>query len=223
MAKQLLACPFCRELFSQDEGDICPNCDIPLRPLAELPPSFEVREQQAIEWERTAPADRTLPWYYAARGRALMLVLSLLGLATFFAPWIVITKPEIANLSGFTLTASRGFWFGGGAVAWFISVPLIVTRRTVNQMRGVRIILTLFAATSACQVVLLYLNAPTKSVIPVAYTWGWGFYASAIVSLLAVPVAARFGGRADDLPAELGSELRPVSVARETSGDNTLH
>lgn len=222
MSSQLFACPFCRELYSDSEADVCPHCDVVLRPLHDLPPSYEIREQEEVEWERTPPQDRTLPFTYFARGRGLLLGLSVLGLGLFFTPWIVLTKPELLTLSGYTLAQSRGFWFAGGAVGWFVSIPLIITRRTITRMRGVRVILTMFAATTAGQALILYFNAPTSDLIPLAYTWGWGFYASALVSVVAVPVAATFGGKVDDLPADLGRELRP-EVAAETSGENTLH
>lgn len=223
MKKELLACPFCRELFSEGESNLCPECDIPLRRLVDLPPSHEAQERQALEWEQTAPEDRTLPWHYLGRGRGLLLGLSLLGLGLFFAPWIVITKPELLTLSGFELATSRGFWFGGGAVAWFVSVPLIFTRRTVMQMRGVRIVSSLFAATTFCQALMLYINAPTQRFVPLAYTWGWGFYAGGLVSLAAIPVAVRFGGPLANLPAVVQNSGDAAATTGETSGGEVLH
>ncbi|MEN9577012.1 MAG: hypothetical protein RJA70_21 [Pseudomonadota bacterium] len=212
-----MACPFCRELFTEGELSVCPNCDIVLRPLADLPPSFEVREQQAAEWEQTAPADRTFAWSYTGRGRALLLALSAAGLGLFFCPWVAISIPELATLSGFQLTTSRGFWFGGGAVGCLISIPLVLSRRTIVQMHGVRIVLTLFAATTLCQALLLALNPPHRGVIPVQYHWTWGFYASALISLLSVPVALRFGGRLDDVPETFGRKSDPRAQATEGS------
>jgi hypothetical protein len=169
-----------------------------LRALHELPPSFESLEQRAAEWEQTAVDDRPLPLSHLGRGRATLLLCSLAGLASFFAPWLVLTKPDIVTLSGFDLAGARGFWFAGGAVAWFINLPLIATRRSVNQMRGARLVVTLFCSLTAFQAVLLWLLAPTESFVPLSYHWGWGFYASAVISVIGTALAVRFGGAISD-------------------------
>lgn len=192
-----------------------------LRPLADLPPSFEVREAEAAEWERTPPEDRALPWTYVGRGRGALAVISLFGLASVFAPWIVLTKPNAVTLTGFSLMQTRGFWFGGAFVCWLVMFPLVLSRRTVTGMRGVRAVMCLFAATPFCQALLLYLNAPTSTLVPVAYTWGIGFYANALLGLLALPFAARFGGSLDDVGADFGKAS--TSKDLETSAGQTLH
>jgi hypothetical protein len=204
----LMACPFCRELYTEGELDVCPACDVVLRPLADLPPSFEALEQQAAEWEQTAPADRTFAWHYAGRGRALLLLTSTTGLVLFFCPWISMTLPDLLTLSGFQLATSRGFWFAGGAVGYFISIPLIISRRTLVQMQGARVILTLFTATTFFQTLLLFLNPPARELIPVQFTWAWGFFASALLSLVSIPIALRFGGRHDDVPQDFALRTR---------------
>lgn len=222
MSNQLLACPFCRELFALGEATVCPHCDMVLQPLADLPPSHDVRQAELLEWERTAPQDRTLPWYYCARGRGALLLLGALGLASVFLPWINITKPHESVFSGVDLMRSRGFWFGGALVAWLVLLPLVASRRTINRMRGVRIILCFFALTPVCQALLLYVNAPSGKLIPVEFTWGLGFFLNALFGLCALPFAATFGGRVDDLPADLGKELVPFADS-ETSDGQTLH
>lgn len=219
---QLVACPFCRELFSDTEATVCPHCDMVLRPLAELPPSAEAREVELLEWEQTPPQDRTLPWTYLRRGRGALLLISLFGLASVFGPWIELSKPAAYTLTGFELMRSRGFWFGGAFVSWLVMFPLVVSRRTITQMAGVRIVLCFLAATPLCQALLLYVNAPTSKLIPVAYTWGWGFIANGILGAVALPFAFKFGGRVDDLPADLGKELAPLAES-ETSEGQTLH
>jgi hypothetical protein len=193
-----------------------------LRPLAQLPPSHDVRAAEALDWQRTAPQDRTLPWFYFARGRGVLLIIGLLGLASAFLPWVNLTKPHIATLSSVDLMRSRGFWFGGALVAWLVMVPLVATRRSVTRMRGVRIILCFFALTPVCQALMLYLNAPSSKLVPVEFSWGFGFVANAVLGLCAVPFAATFGGRIDDLPADLGKELVPFADS-ESSDGQTLH
>jgi MFS family permease len=222
VSSELLACPFCRELYRDEQLVVCPHCDVPLKPLRDLPPSYEIREAEALEWERTAPADRKLPWNYWSRGRGLLLVLSVLGFAAAFAPWIVMTKPENMTLTALQLARTKGMWFGGSMVGWFVAMPLVWTRRTITKLRGARIAVTMFAALPVGQILILALNAPTTQLIPVSYTWGWGFYLSAAVGLLALPFALRLGGSVDDLPADLGKELVPDAKA-ESSDGQTLH
>lgn len=193
-----------------------------LRPLAELPPSFEAKQAELLEWERTPPEDRLLPWSFAKRGRGALVAIAVFGLASVFGPWIQLTKPSLLTLTGFELMRTRGFWFGGAFVCWLVMLPLVVSRRTVRAMLGVRIVLCFMAATPVCQALLLYVNAPTTKLVPVAYTWGWGFFANALLGLVAIPFAAKFGGRVDELPADLGKELAP-SAESETSEGQTLH
>ena len=218
----ILACPFCRELYGDDEVEVCPECDVLLRPLCDLPPSYEVREAEAAEWERTPPQDRLLPWHYFQRGRGVLLALALLGLGCSFAPWIELVKPQTVTLSGWDLATTRGFWFGGALASWLVMLPLVFSRRTITKMRGIRIILCLFSVTPTVQSLMLGLNAPTSELVPVEYHWGWGFYATALLGMVALPFAARFGGRVDDLPADLGRELAP-NAEPTTSAGHTLH
>jgi hypothetical protein len=89
-------------------------------------------------------------------------------------------------------------------------------------MRGVRIILCFFALTPLCQTLLLYVNPPSGKLMPVEFSWGFGFVATALLGACALPFAATFGGRIDDLPADLGKELVPFADS-ETSTGQTLH
>src|SRR5690606_29915429 len=122
--------------------------------MDELPPSLEALEEEAIAGEIVHPAERDLPKTYFGRGRGALLLLSVLGLACFFAPWVVMTRPELASYSGFDLARGRAGWLWGGAVAWFILGPLVYTRRSVARMRGVRIICCLFAAMTLGEVIV---------------------------------------------------------------------
>lgn len=220
MAGSLLACPFCRELYEASETENCLVCGVVLKPLRDLPPSFEVLEQQAAEWEQTDPADRTLPWTDFGHGKGMLLCASVLGLAGFFAPWIVMSQPQDVTFSGYDLSMTRGFWFAGGAVGWFINVPLVASRRSLNQMRGVVAVVTLFCSLTAFQALLLALLAPNVASVPLKYHWGWGFYASAAVSLLSLPFALRFGRGA--APRSNTRQAREDSPGRTAKG-HTLH
>ncbi len=199
---ELLACPFCRELFERDEAKLCPHCEVDLRPLDKLPPSAEAIAEEIAEGEYVPPEDRTMPWTYAGRGRAALVLLAVAGLAVFFAPWVDMSKPNDILISGFDLARGRAGWLWGGAVAWFVMIPLVLTRRTIMKMRGVRIITVLFAAMTLGEVIMLWSLPPQgHRLVPVDFTWGWGLYASFLVSALGVYFGARFGGKLDDLKA----------------------
>jgi hypothetical protein len=188
-----------------------------------LPPSLEAIAE-AIERgeELTPPGHRTLPWTYLGRCRGPLLLLSLAGLLAFFAPWVLMTRPEDAVISGFDLARGRAGWLWGGAVAWFIMFPLVLTRRTIAQMRGVRVITALFAAMTLGEVAMLVALPPSGSrYVAVQYSWGWGLYASGAISLLAIFFAARFGGRLDDIEA-LPWQDGDRDLRAEASGDE-LH
>ena len=213
---RLLACPFCRELFSEDESSTCPHCEIALKPMEELPPSLDA----AAEGDVTPPELRRLPVWYAGRGRGPLLALAVLGIVLFFCPWVEMAKPEDTVLSGFDLARGRAGWLWGGAVAWFVMIPLVFSRRRIADMRGVRIICVAFAAMTLVEVGMLIALPPRPHPrLPLEFFFGWGLYGSGLVSLLAIFFGARFGGRLDDIPALPWESER----ADESSAGQTLH
>ncbi len=193
---RLLACPFCRELFEASEAERCPDCDIPLSALDRLPPSLDVVEEQAAEWERNPPEDQARPWLDLSHGRGWLLGIAVCSLLCFsLAPWVDMTSPTTATRSGYSLARGAIGWLWGGAVAWLVSVALVLSRRTLRQMRGIRPILMLFAAMTASEIVMLVWLSPRNSgQVRYVYEWGWGLYASLGLSLAGVVAALRFGG-----------------------------
>lgn len=185
MADQL-TCPFCREAFTAAPGDVCPDCEVVLEPprtdKAALAPS-----------ELDDPQDLTLPWYSLGAGRGAVLALCLLGLVLFFTPWLTLRTPDVYQLSGQALAADRGFWFGGGAVSWAVLIPLLLSRRSLRQLQGVRVIAALLASVTWWQVLLLSALAPATSSQLLGHQFAYGFYASAVTSLLATWAASRLG------------------------------
>lgn len=206
----LVACPFCRQLFEPGEASACPDCGLGLKDLGKLPPSYDAMlEEPPIP---TPPHMETLPWTFGGRNRALLLGLSVLGLAAFFAPWVHETAPELRQLSGLGLARLSGF-FWAPAVAWFVLFPLVLSRRSVHAMRGSRIAVGFLGAIAATTVGMLYTHPPRPSLHRVVrIEWGWGLYASFVLGLLAILAAARFGGSLKDLPTREGRR-----------GDEVLH
>jgi len=196
---ELLSCPFCRELFAQGEGPKCPACDLPLVPLQKLPLSLDGQAEAAGE-NVDPPEDQTLPLFFFKRGRGIVPLLAGLGIGLFFCPWVSLMRPDTISLSGFDLATSNAPWLWGGAVAWFLLIPLVLSRRTLNQMVGVRVICTLFALLTAGETALMLVRPPAEhSYFATGLNYGFGLYASLAVSVFAAVYAARLGGSYRDL------------------------
>jgi hypothetical protein len=210
---QLVACPFCRELFDRAEAEQCPLCEIALQPLHRLPPSHDEVEREAARWERARPEGRRLPLSALGRGRGALLAIALASLLAFFAtPWVAFTAPHAQTRTGFSLATGPLGFLWGGAVAWLGSIALGASRRTIAQMRGVRAILMAFAAMTGSELtVLLAMTPGTSRHVYVAYEWAWGAYVALGLSVLGVMVAARFGG---PLPEPPRVAARPPPLPR---------
>jgi hypothetical protein len=206
----LYACPFCREMFEAGEARACPACGLALKELSKLPPSYEAQHEEPEE--PLPPHMEPLPWAYAGRGRGLLLALAVLGLAAFFTPWVHETAPELRQLSGFGLARRLG-WMWAPAAAFFVMIPLVLTRRSIYKMRGARVAVAFLAAVVLTTVAMRLSFTPASTLLrPVRFTWGYGIYATGALALLALLAAARFGGRLDDLPTRQGRR-----------GDEVLH
>jgi hypothetical protein len=204
----LRACPFCRTLYRVEEGKVCAECGVELVPMQALGPSPDAALEEPEE--PVLPEDQPLPWNFWGRGRALLLALSLLGLGCFFTPWVEITLPESAVRSGFDLARGRAGWLWGGAVAYFVLLPLVWTRRTITRMRGVRVVVTLLASMTLMEVVMLLAFPPRRhTLVPFSLDWRWGIYASGLVSLAATIAGFRFGGALPPLPPAPVKSMRP--------------
>jgi hypothetical protein len=204
---ELFACPFCRQLYTPEEADICPECDLEVKPLAELPPSHDADLVDDGPIIPVAPEDELLSWTYTGRGRGALLIVALIGLALFlFAPWLHESAPEIRTLTGFEFSRLLG-WIWAGGIAWFIMVPLVVTRRTIRQMRGARVAVAFLAAMVLLTVLTrIGLTPRAHPLLPVRVAWGWGMYAAGFLSALALFLAYGFGGSTADMPTH---EMRP--------------
>jgi hypothetical protein len=206
----LVACPFCRQLFEPGEASTCPDCGLALKDPRKLPPSYDAK----IEYpeEPLPPHMETLPWAYAGRNRALLLVLAVAGLAAFFTPWVHESAPELRVLSGYGLARMSSF-FWAPAVAWFVLFPLVLTRRSIYKMRGARVAVAFLAGIALVTVASLLAHPPHSAALrPVRIEWQWGIYAAGVAALAAVLAAFGFGGRLDDIPTQ-----------QARSGGETLH
>ena len=219
---RLLACPFCRSLFPSAEAKQCPECGVKLVPMENLPESLDVAVDEHEAGEVVLPEQRVLPWNYFGRNRGALLLVAALGLALFFAPWVELRMPEESVRSGFDLARGRAGWLWGGAAGWLVTLPLVWTRRTVQRLRGVRLVTVLFAAMTLIEAGML-LSTPPKAQhhVPLEIVWRWGIYASLVTSIVGIFTAARLGGTLRDLPRVV-TDISSVDPTESSSGE-TLH
>lgn len=206
----LVACPFCREMFEPGEATACPVCGMKLERVEKLPKQKHMEEQL----EPLPPDEETLPWTYWQRGRGALLLVSLIGIASFLMPWIDEQAPEHITRSGLDL-ARKLNWMWGPLVAWIVMIPLVASRRSIYRMRGARVAVGFFAAVGLVTAIVRVLTTPTSSgLILVKMSWGVGLYLNAAASLVALGLAFSFGGRIDVLATKKRHHQR---------GDETLH
>jgi len=201
----LLACPFCRALFRDDEGVArCPDCGLDLVAAATLPPSPEVLAEDEAAMEALHPEDRPLARGTQAWASWPLVAVSWLGLVAFVMPWVELTSPHRESLSGWLLAWRGSTWLWGGAVAWIGVTPLVLSRRTERQLRDARVLAPLLAAMTGAEVTMLLALPPRgHPLVPYEYRWAYGLYASGLLSAVGIWLGAR-----------LGSGLRPRAVTR---------
>lgn len=210
-AEDLRACPFCRELFVHDEGDVCPECGIPVRDIAELPASPEAErliheEASARPQEYTIPQAEPLPWRDMSRGRGPLMLIALLGIGAFYLPWAVQTMPHEVHYSGAEM-AHKARFFWSAFTAWLVLFPAVLSRRTILKMIGGKPAIVMLSALPAVWCAFL-LQRPTKLTVhgvPFEYHWGIGFWMTLALSILATAIAFRFGGKLEEPKVQHGS------------------
>jgi len=195
---RLVACPFCRELFADGEAARCPSCELPLTDARKLP-SLPDEDDDDLGIPRE-PHREPLPTLFLGRGRGALLLLCLLGLGAFFLPWVDMRAPELQVLSGADL-AKRSGWIFSAAIGWFVLLPLVLSRRSIESMRGARVAAAMLSAIPAVTAATLMLFPPQSKLVPLAFSWGAGIWASLGLGIVGVVVSLRFGGRLDDVPA----------------------
>lgn len=222
----LRACPFCRKLYTSGEAATCPECEVALVPMSQLPPSLDALAEEE-PGQLIFPENQPLPATYMGRGRGALLALSAAGLFAFFLPWVELTAPEAVVYTAFDLARGRAGFLWGGATAWLVMIPLVITRRTIARMRGVRIVTVMFAAMTFTEALMLWLMPPRRGMVPLELHFRYGLYLSGAISLVGMAVAARFGGSLDNLPKFLldtrESPEQAASATSESSAGQTLH
>ncbi|HOU92383.1 MAG TPA: hypothetical protein PLU22_15125, partial [Polyangiaceae bacterium] len=190
----LLACPFCRALFRQDEArSQCPDCGLWLVAAERLPPSVEVLAEQELEEDALAPEDRPLSRRARAGACWPLVAVALLALVAFVAPWVKLTAPHVEALSGWVLARRGSLWLWGGAAAWVALPPLVWSRTTVRELRNARVVAASLAAMTGVEVAVLVALPPRgHPLVPYEYHWAWGLYTSGLASALGIVTGLQF-------------------------------
>jgi hypothetical protein len=230
----LVACPFCREISAKGEApgeprtgsrgarrpepyadpgadpggdrETCAVCGVALVALRRLPRAARALEGALEEDELVAePEWEPLPLHHARRGRGLLVALAVVGLAAFVAPWVHVTMPDVVTYGGVDIARRLG-WAWAAAVAWFVLIPIVVSRRSIMQMRGARVAVSFLAAIPGTTAALLLLRPPHGGHgVPLHFEFAWGIYATLAVSVVGVAAGIAFGGRVDDIPVDRGT------------------
>ena len=204
--RTLVACPFCREMFEPGEKTRCPECDIPLKRLEDLPKTQVVADE--VE-EDLPPDEETVPWTYAGRGRGALVVLGVLGIAAFFMPWATMLAPEHRTLGGHDFAGYLG-WMWAPLIAWLVMLPLVLSRRSIYKMRGARLAVAFLAAMVLMTVAVRIAFPPRGTALdPVNLEWRAGIWITGVLGAVGLALAARFGGRIDDL--ETSKQRQPTN------------
>jgi hypothetical protein len=193
-------------MYEPGEATVCPDCDLALQRIEDLPPAKVVGgEMEPL----AAPEDEVLPWAYAGRGRGALIALSIAGIVAFFLPWAHELMPERRTLSGVGIAAHLG-WMWAPLVAWMVMIPLVLSRRTVFRMRGARVAAAFLSAMALLTVIVRVAFRPAGTALdPHRLEWGIGLWATGAIALVALAVSLRLGGRIDDLKTRRG---RPSDV-----------
>ena len=134
----LLGCPFCREMFPSEEEALCPVCGVDCSRSSSSLPRTRPGSPPPSSWP--PPRRSTGPFPGPTPGAAAPP-----SSCCRSSAWSPFSDPQLSSrgristsspVSSSRATAPVRFW--GGAVGWFILFPLIATRRTIFQLRGVR-------------------------------------------------------------------------------------
>ncbi len=159
-----------------------------------MPPSLEVLAEEADELTALPPEDRPLSPGDRARAALPLVGVSLLGLIAFMLPWVELTSPHRESLSGWLLAWRGSDWLWGGAAAWVGVAPLALSRRSARQLRDARVLAAVLAAMTAAEVAVLVVLPPRgHPLVPYEYRWGYGLYASGLLSGLGILLGASLG------------------------------
>lgn len=202
----------------------CPDCGVELLPFHAVQPSAEAQLERDALLEQVPREHRRLPFWSLRHKKGVLLACALLGLATYALPWFAQTSPETRVLTGYQLARHFVGWLWGGAIGWFILLPLVLTRRSIVELRGVRLISAVFASMTALEIlVFVNMTASRQHHVLVQFAWEWGIWASCFVSAVGTCAAVMLGGPLPDPPTDENDPRGGLRGAKnKAKGQNPL-
>ena len=200
----LLACPFCREMFEEGEAKSCPVCGMKLAKFDKLPPSLDaVHDEGGVPARARARAASPGPTSVAARARSSRSAsrASCSSSCPGCSSPCRTSTPSRASISRTSASAGCGRRSSAGSCSFPPSSAAATSRSCVARAWRLRF----SAQFPAIAVGILLAKPPRGGIVPVRYTWDWPIYAMLAVSLIAIVVAVRLGGRADDIKVSRGT------------------
>jgi magnesium-transporting ATPase (P-type) len=186
-------------------------CGLSLTALEKLPLSHEAA---AEGFAATVPEMESQSFFYWRRNRGALFVITLVGIALFFMPWIRMTLPELRTLSGFDLSRIHvQTWCV--LVSWMVLGPTVLSRRSILKMRTARVTTAFLCAIPGVSIVLLATQRQKSAFYTIAYTHSLAFWGTLGLSILGLALSFRFGGKLDDLSVK--------SKAHARTRDEALH
>jgi hypothetical protein len=213
----LVACPFCREMFTRGEVPECPVCGMRLTAADRLPLSSDAAAEHGVV---DPPEHTLLPVAYLGRSRGALVLAALIGGALFFFPWTRVVFPDDRIYSGFALARRLG-WVWGAEVGWAVLLPTVLSRRTIMQMRGARVAAAFLSAIPGVSALLLRLRPPTGTIVPFRFQFEPALYGTVLVSACAVGLALVFGGSVPRAALSPGDRTTPR--AKGAPGDDVTY
>ena len=93
-----------------------------------------------------------------------------------------------------------------------VLVPTVLSRRTIWQLRGARVAAAFLSAVPLVTTMILWMKPPHGGLIPVKFEYGFAFFATMVLSAIAIVLSVGLGGKIED-----------IKVVRGTSKGEVLH
>jgi hypothetical protein len=183
----VLFCPFCREAF--EGAALCPDHDIELIAFDKLPQA-----------PRPLPApDETLEVTEFRFGRGLVALGALMTLAGFVGPFAVLEGVETTVWTSSALASSALPSLWTVPIVAGVAIWLLVLRRTLERMRGARLVLPFFALFIPIVVAIDYIKLEKwaekqgSTLYPIVVTPSWGAILQVVGACVVMIAGFRLG------------------------------
>ena len=102
--------------------------------------------------------------------------------------------PAVLLLTTLVLARKLG-WSWAPLIAWMVLLPLVLSRRSIFKMQGARAAAFLMSLFPAATILMLYFKPrPNWMYFTVRYEFQPAFWATLVLSVVAIVISLRFGG-----------------------------